>query len=105
MTTSLKQTGFAITVAALGLGAAPAQAQTNCAPRDLVHERLKSNFGEALTAGGLQSQSQVLEVWASDATGTWTVLMTTAQGLTCVIASGTNWHQNAPKLALMGVPS
>jgi len=31
--------------------------------------------------------------------------MTHANGLTCVVASGTNWHQNDPKLVVMGVPS
>ncbi len=105
MKTSLMQTGFAIAVAAAGMAAAPAHAQTSCAPRDTVLDRLQSSFGEALAAGGLQSQSQVLEVWASQDTGTWTVLMTNANGLTCVVASGTNWHQNDPKLAVMGVPS
>ena len=101
----LMQTGFAIALATTITAAIPAHAQTNCAPRDMVLTRLQASFGETLTAGGLRSQSQVLEVWASDATGTWTVLMTTADGMTCVMASGTNWHQNEPKLAVMGVPS
>ena len=105
MKTSLIQTGVAIAIAAFGIIGTPAHAQTSCASRDLVLNRLQSNFGESLTAGGLRSQSQILEVWASDATGTWTVLMTTADGMTCVMASGTNWHQNKPKLAVMGVPS
>lgn len=101
----LTQTGTAIAVAMAVTATAPAHAQTNCAPRELVMDRLQTNFGETLAAGGLRSQSQVLEVWASGATGTWTVLMTTADGMTCVVASGTNWHQNKPKLAAMGVPS
>ena len=105
MRTPLKQTLFAITVAAAVTGAAAAQAQTSCAPRDSVMERLQTKFGETLAAGGLQSRQQVLEVWASQDTGTWTVLMTHANGLTCVVASGTNWHQNDPKLVVMGVPS
>ncbi len=105
MKTPLRQLGLAAALAVAGIGAAPAHAQNACAPRDTVLERLKTGYGETLAAGGLRSQSQVLEVWASEDTGTWTVLMTDANGMTCVMASGTNWHQNDPKLAAMGVPS
>ena len=99
--TSFIQTAFA---AALGLVALPVQAQSYCAPRDVVVERLVSGFGEGLAAGGLRSETQVLEVWAAPETGTWTILMTRADGQTCVMASGTNWHQQDPKLRLMGIP-
>ena len=105
MMTLYRHIGCAAVLAAAGLGTAPAHAQANCAPRDMVLERLKAGYGETLTAGGLRSQSQVLEVWAATETGTWTVLVTTAEGMTCVLATGTNWHQNAPEAAAKGVPS
>lgn len=105
MLTNSAKFGLALTIAATAMGAAPVHAQGNCAPREIVVERLKGSFGEGLAAGGLRSESQVLEIWAAPETGTWTVLMTRADGITCVVASGTNWHQQDPDLVLMGVPS
>jgi len=83
--------------------AAPAYGQS-CALRDTLVTRLQDQFGEGLAAGGLRSDVQVLEIWAAPDTGTWTVLMTRADGIACILASGTNWHQQDPDLVLMGVP-
>ncbi|MDJ0826995.1 MAG: hypothetical protein QNJ16_15990 [Rhodobacter sp.] len=104
MLTKTATYGLAIVLAATTLGAAQAHAQQNCGPREAVIERLKGGFGEGLAAGGLRSEAQVLEVWAAPETGTWTVLMTRADGISCVMASGTNWHQQDPGFVLMGVP-
>lgn len=96
--------GMALALASAGLVVAPAQAQTNCGLRDIVVKRLESGYGEGLAAGGLHSDSQVLEVWAAPKTGTWTVLITSADGRTCVLASGTDWHQKDLALIQLGVP-
>lgn len=105
MTTSFRDFGLAVAVALAGMGAAPtAQAQAPCGPRDIVVERLTNRYGETLTAGGLRSDTQLLEVWAAAETGTWTVLMTRADGIACVLATGTEWHQHGAGLVKMGVP-
>jgi len=81
----------ALTAAALAaLAAAPAMAQTarNCAPRDIVVERLASKFGEARQSMGLGANNAVIEVFASHETGTWTITVTSVHGLTCLVASG-----------------
>lgn len=77
----------------------------NCAPRDIVVERLASNYTEHLAARGLQEaadKTMVLEIWASEDTGTFTVLMTNAHGITCVMAAGTHWFPE-PRAKLSGV--
>ena len=94
--------GAIIAAAAL---APPAQAQANCAMRDSIIERLETRYGEALTGGGLRNEMQVVEVWASAKTGTWTVLVTRADGIACIMASGTNWHETEPMSAKAGVKS
>ena len=73
-------------------------AQNNCANRDLVITKLTDNYGEALRGGGLQNASRVFEVWFSEEKGTWTILMTRADGTTCIMASGTNWREVEPTL-------
>ncbi|MEO9822008.1 MAG: hypothetical protein ABJQ34_06930 [Paracoccaceae bacterium] len=82
--------------AALVFGAAaiapPAvHAQSNCAPRELITERLQSKFSERLTGGGLQNANQMLEIWTSDRTGSFTVIVSRADGISCIVASGHNW--------------
>ncbi|MEM6481670.1 MAG: hypothetical protein AAF922_16685 [Pseudomonadota bacterium] len=79
----------------VGITGLPAYA-SNCANRDMVVERLKSKYHEELAAGGIQKASTtdaIVEVWASHETGTFTVLLTRPDGVTCVMATGTDWHQ------------
>jgi hypothetical protein len=95
---------LAFTSAACLLTATSSMAAASCAPRDKLVDRLTSGYGEALAGGGLQSATRVIEVWAAPETGTWTVVVTQANGLACIMASGTNWHQQEPALASKGIP-
>ena len=63
-------------------------AASNCAPRDVVVDRLAARYGESRQSIGLGANNAMVEVFASPETGTWTIIVTTAQGLTCMIASG-----------------
>jgi hypothetical protein len=74
------------------------QAQAACAERDMVVEKLEGRYGEVFAGGGLQSSSSVFEVWFSEEKGTWTILMTRPNGLSCIMASGTNWREAGPNL-------
>ncbi|UWQ21606.1 hypothetical protein [Jannaschia sp. W003] len=85
--------------------AAPAYADENCAPRAQVVEQLSSGYGEALSGGGLQNDDALFEVWTSEIDGTWTILMTRADGLTCVMAAGTDWHPAAAAARTVGAPA
>ncbi len=69
-----------------------ASAQQNCAPREAVVERLSGKYSERLAGGGLQNADTLLEVWASDTTGSFTILITHANGMSCVVSSGHNWN-------------
>lgn len=73
-------------IMALGLGG-PALA-ANCAPRETVVERLASKYGESRQSMGLGANNAVVEVFASEETGTWTITITSAKGVTCLVASG-----------------
>ena len=74
--------------------AGPAQAQaarTSCGDRAAVLDRLAARYAEAPVNMGLTSTGAVLEILASDQ-GTWTVLVTTPQGVTCMMAAGEHWE-------------
>ncbi|SIS83621.1 hypothetical protein SAMN05421759_104177 [Roseivivax lentus] len=69
-----------------------AEARKACAPRDVIIEKLAKRYGEAPQSVGLAANNQVIEVFASDENGTWTVLMTRADGISCLLASGTDFE-------------
>ena len=87
---------------------APPAHAANCALRDTVVERLQSRFSEQLTVGGLQNSQNaqsVVEIWASAETGTFTVLLTNANGISCIVAAGTDYFEAIPVKAPEGTPS
>ena len=69
-------------------GAATAQQSRNCGPRDLVVSRLAEGYGETRQSMGLAANNAVIEVFASSESGTWTITITAANGMTCLVASG-----------------
>ncbi len=82
----------------------PAQARTICAQRSVIIERLESGFHESYQGGGLQSATSLVEIWSSQETGSWTMLLSKADGTSCVIASGTSW-QFEMKAEVAGIAS
>ncbi|MDF0602342.1 hypothetical protein P1J78_16505 [Psychromarinibacter sp. C21-152] len=67
-----------------------------CAEREVIVARLREDFGEGPTGGGVMSRDQLMEIWSSPETGSWTALMTFADGTSCIVGSGMNWHQGLP---------
>lgn len=80
---------------------APAQAPS-CAPRAVVVDRLADGYGETRQSIGLGARGAVYEVFASIETGTWTITVTSANGLTCLIASGQAFESLADALPPKG---
>ena len=88
-----------ISVLILGMAAVgppDAQAQVACGTRDSVIAKLGEKYGEVRRGAGLAGPTAIYEIWASEATGTWTILKTTAEGLTCVMAVGDGWQDVGP---------
>lgn len=78
-------------IVTLGLIAAlptVAQARNACAPRDIVLNRLATTYGETRQSIGLGANNQMVEVFASAETGSWTITVTRPGGITCLVASG-----------------
>ncbi len=77
-------------------------ASRNCAPRDAVVERLAEGYGETRQSVGIGSNNAVVEVFASDETGSWTITVTVPGGLTCLVASGQAFEETAEALPAKG---
>jgi hypothetical protein len=86
----------AMTAVVVAAGAAQAQrapqgqGQAVCAPRALMVEKLKSDFGERPRAIGLADTGGVIEFLASK-DGSWTLLMTSPEGRSCLVMAGDKW--------------
>lgn len=85
----------------IGVGA-EAQNARNCAPRDKVIDRLAAGYGETRQSIGLGKNNAVIEVFASDETGTWTITVTSPNGQTCLVASGEAFETMAEALPAKG---
>jgi len=79
----------------------PAYAQSLCFARDQLTKRLAGKFSEVLRGGGFRNAQSILEVWTSANGATWTLLITRPDGVSCVVATGTEWHvaPDTPKMA------
>lgn len=94
---------LAATVALAIMGTdALAQNMRNCGPRDHVLNRLAEGYGETRQSVGLGANNAVIEVFASEETGTWTITVTTPNGLTCLVASGQAYEALAEALPAQG---
>ena len=75
------------------MAASPALAQgRNCAPREVVVERLAEKYGESRQAIGIGQQGMVMETFASAESGSWTITVTMPTGMTCLMASGQSFE-------------
>ena len=81
---------------------AAAQSQRNCGPREAVVERLASSYGETRQSVGIGSNNAMVEVFASEETGSWTILVTMPTGVTCLVASGEAFEEVAEVLPAQG---
>ena len=79
----------AMTVLSLAV-AAPVHAAPICGKRADFVEKLNDKFGETLDSAGLENRGSVFEIYKSSG-GSWTILVTQADGSTCVLATGEAW--------------
>ncbi len=82
---------FALSVAIAAAAVAARQAQAAGAPcgeHAVVVAGLAATYGETRRSLGIAANGGMLELFASDATGTWTITVTMPGGATCLVASG-----------------
>lgn len=89
----------ALAFAAILAAAAPARAEmVNVEARGLCHRydeiarQLGNRYKEAPVSLGVQTNGNLLQVFASQDNGTWTILSTSPSGTTCVVAAGKSWE-------------
>ena len=73
-----------------------------CAPRPDVIERLAATYGETRKGIGIARQGAVMEIYASDETGSWTIIVTLPDGMACLVAAGQSYEALADALPPKG---
>ncbi len=76
----------------------PATAQSACVPREVALEQLGERHAEIPIAMGLTQDGRVVEIFSSNDGATWTMLVTTPNGMSCLLTSGESWMKITPAL-------
>jgi hypothetical protein len=66
--------------------------QPQCDARETVVALLADRWGETRRALGLAGDSAMMELFANDTTGTWSVTLTLPDGRMCLMASGDSYE-------------
>jgi len=75
---------------------------TACLDRDQMVRSLAERFGEVPVAVG-EAEDGVIEVLANESGPTWTIIVTTRSGRSCIVAAGGRWR-NMLQVASPGMP-
>lgn len=87
---------------ALILATQIAFAAPQCDTREAVTALLADRYGETRRALGLAGTQAVMELFASDTTGSWTITVTLADGQMCLMASGSGFEALDEELPARG---
>lgn len=77
-------------ILAVLLWAAPAQAQSACDERSKIVAKLAERYQEQPRGRGLTARELLMELFISPE-GTWTLLVSQPNGVSCLIAAGDGW--------------
>ena len=70
-----------------------ALAEPTCDKRDKVLNFLALKYSEAPVAAGVTNTGGLVEVLTDEKGGTWTIIVTTPQGMSCLVAAGEGWRK------------
>ena len=90
--------GLAVGMLIISGAVSSADAQSQCAPRTEVIKVLAAKYQESQRALGLINEKAMMEIYVSPK-GTWTMVVTNEQGVSCVLADGEAWDEK-PSVAM-----
>lgn len=83
---------IAFSASSLFLASPAAAAAPTCNARDSVVQSLGNKYREVPVAAGITNGGKLIEVLSNDSGTTWTIIVTTPQGVSCLIAAGEGWR-------------
>jgi hypothetical protein len=100
----MTQMMFALSLGLGGMIAAADVAFSNpqCDARDKVVALLAERYGESRRAVGIAGEAAVMELYAAEDSGTWSITMTLPDGQMCLMASGAGFEAITEELPAKG---
>lgn len=86
--------GFLVFFSVISIGQAQSQQSGNmpqCSERDSVVSYLEKKYKETPVAIGVTSNGGLVEVLSTENGGTWTIIVTSSKGWSCLVAAGEGW--------------
>ncbi|MDX1402018.1 MAG: hypothetical protein R3245_08855 [Kiloniellales bacterium] len=74
------------------LTASAASAQPQCDERDKVLSLLSNKYKESPVAIGVTNNGGLVEVLSTNEGTTWSIIVTTPNGVSCLVAAGEGWR-------------
>jgi hypothetical protein len=92
-------TNFKLSVifASLLAMSAPAWTAPVCSQHDSMVKLLGNRYKEALSQYGISGQTNLVEIYVSKA-GTFTIIATRSDGISCIVATGDSWENQLKNL-------
>ncbi len=78
--------------AAFTLASSSAFAAPQCNSRGKVLELLSETYSEAPLAVGVTNNGGLVEVLSTGDGNTWSIIITSPQGMSCLVAAGEGWR-------------
>ncbi len=70
----------------------------NCMDRNVLVSRLADRYQEAPLWRGASPRGHMMELFANDDGGTWTLVVSVPTGMSCMVASGEGWRNLRRKI-------
>ena len=84
--------GVAGALLAFALSSSNAQASMICGSREALVAALTDHYDEKQESVGLSGNGLLMEFFTSTS-GSWTILLSSPQGSSCIIATGDSWQR------------
>ncbi|MDJ0685812.1 MAG: hypothetical protein QNJ84_14025 [Alphaproteobacteria bacterium] len=92
----MRSAGIGLLAGAALLMSSPSTAQSICGPHEDIIKKLETTYKETEAGVGLATGGGVVQLYVSEG-GSWTVLVTRPNGVTCLVAGGQNWEIVEPR--------
>lgn len=64
-----------------------------CGERGIALEHLKNKYKEVVVGRGVTSAGGLVELLTSENGETWTIIVSTGKGVSCMVAAGEGWRE------------
>ncbi|MEO0342984.1 MAG: hypothetical protein AAF198_06055 [Pseudomonadota bacterium] len=68
--------------------------QPSCGPRAALIKTLTQRYSETLQSSGVDASANQIEIYANVTNGSWSLVVTSNDGVSCLLASGQNFQQS-----------